>query len=362
MLASFLTKNYTKSFATNSIAFNNFNNFSSVRNFATNIKPVRVAVTGASGAIGYAILFRIASGAMLGPNTPIHLQLLELPQALKSLKGVVMELDDCAFPLLSGITTTSDPNVAFEGTSYALLVGAKPRSPGMERGDLLKENANIFSVQGKALNDHADRNAKVLVVGNPANTNALIAANNAPKLNPKNFTAMTRLDHNRGIGQLANQTNTHVSRIEKFAIWGNHSATQFPDVSNVLLDGKPAKGKLDEKWVKETFIPAVQKRGAAILEARGVSSAASAASAAIDHMRDWTFGTNGQWTSMAVLSDGSYGATKGLYFSYPVVIDNKGQYSIVQGLNLDEFSKQKFDATHKELLGERDGVKDKLPQ
>lgn len=323
-------------------------------------EPVRVAVTGASGAIGYALLFRIASGAMLR-DTPVILQLLELPQALKSLTGVVMELRDCAFPLLAGITYTSDPNEAFSKVDYALLVGAKPRTKGMERGDLLKENANIFSVQGKALNANANPNVKVLVVGNPANTNALIAASNAPKLNPQNFSAMTRLDHNRGLSQLSQKTSSHVDDIEKFAIWGNHSSTQYPDTNFATIKGEKVRTVInDDTWITNTFIPAVQNRGAAIIDARGASSAASAASAAIDHMRDWTFGTNGKWTSMAVLSDGSYGATKGLYYSFPVIVDEKGKYSIVQGLTHGQFSTTKLQATDKELVTERDGVKDFL--
>ncbi|KYQ88543.1 malate dehydrogenase [Tieghemostelium lacteum] len=343
----------------------------SVRNYSTSNffvsgtgkKPLRVAITGASGQIGYQLCFRIASGEMLGKDQPVILQCLELPQALNALKGVSMELDDCAFPLLKGIVQTDDPNKAFEGADYALLVGARPRSKGMERGDLLKANAEIFSVQGKALNNHANRDTlRVLVVGNPANTNALIAARNAPNIDPKRFSAMTRLDHNRGLAQLAEKLKCSVTDIEKFAIWGNHSATQYPDVTQTVVKGKSAKTLInDEKWIKENFIPTVQQRGAAIIAARGLSSAASAASAAIDHMRDWTFGTNGQWTSMAVYSDGSYGADKGLYFSFPVIVDKNGKYEIVQNIKLDQFSQERFDVTRKELLSEKDGVASLLP-
>jgi len=308
-------------------------------------------------------LFRIASGAMLGKDQPVILQLLELPPALNALKGVAMELDDCAFPLLQGIVQTSDEKTAFEGADYALLVGAKPRSKGMERGDLLSANAAIFSAQGKALNAVANKDTlRVLVVGNPANTNCLIAARNAPNIDPKRFTAMTRLDHNRGLAQLAIKTKSTVNDIEKFAIWGNHSATQYPDISNTLIKGKPAKEVVnDDAWVKNTFIPDVQQRGAAIIAARGASSAASAASSAIDHIHDWVHGTNGKWTSMAVLSDGSYGADKGLYFSFPVTTEN-GQYKIVQGLQLDQFSKDRFEKTRQELLSEKEGVESLLPK
>jgi len=335
------------------------------RQFSTSVHnlkpPVRVAVTGAAGAIGYATLFRIASGDMLGKDQPVILQLLELPQAENALKGTVMELDDCAFPLLRGVVQATEAKKAFEGADYALLIGARPRTKGMERGDLLMANAAIFSAQGKALNAVANRDTiRVLVVGNPANTNALIAARNAPNIDPKRFTAMTRLDHNRGVAQLASKTGVTVNDIEKFAIWGNHSATQYPDISNTLIKGKPARGVInDDAWVKDTFIPAVQQRGAAIIAARGASSAASAGSSAIDHMRDWTHGTNGQWTSMGVYSDGSYGADKGLYFSFPVVCKN-GNYEIVQGLKLDDFSKERFEATRKELLGEKAGVESML--
>jgi len=325
-------------------------------------KPVRVAITGASGQIGYQLLFRIASGDMLGKDQPIILQCLELPQAMNSLKGVAMELDDCAFPLLKGIVQSDNPNEAFAGADYALLVGARPRSKGMERGDLLKANAEIFSVQGKALNANANRDTlRVLVVGNPANTNALIAARNAPNIDPKRFSAMTRLDHNRGLSQLASKTGCAVTDIEKFAIWGNHSATQYPDINFGTIKGKKITDLVDQTWNKDTFIPCVQQRGAAIIAARGLSSAASAASAAIDHMRDWTYGTNGEWTSMAIYSEGEYGADKGLYFSYPVIVSPQGKYEIVKGLELNQFSKERFDKTNKELVEERDAVASLLP-
>jgi malate dehydrogenase len=320
-------------------------------------QPVRVAVTGAAGQISYSLLIRIASGQMLGNDQPVILQLLEITPALDALKGVAMELEDCAFPLLQGIVQTDDANVAFKDADYALLVGARPRGPGMERKDLLEANAAIFSVQGKALNDHASRDVKVLVVGNPANTNALIAQQNAPDLDPKQFTAMTRLDHNRAMAQLANQTGKHTTDVKKVTIWGNHSATQYPDISNTTVDGTAAEGLVDEAWYKETFIPDVQQRGAAIIKARGLSSAASAANAAVEHMRDWALGTaEGDWTSMAIPSDGSYGVEKGLIYSFPVTCKN-GQYEIVQGLEISAFSQQKMDATEQELKEERDGVK-----
>jgi len=326
-------------------------------NFASEKQPVRVTVTGASGQIGYALLFRIASGEMLGKDQPVILQCLELPQALKALKGVAMELDDCAFPLLRGIVQTEDPKKAFEGADYALLVGAKPRAKGMERGDLLKENAKIFAVQGRALNDVANKNVKVLVVGNPANTNALITSHFAKNIAPTNITAMTKLDHNRGLAQLAEKTQSRVTEIQRFAIWGNHSATQYPDVSFATIKGKPAKSVInDEAWIKSTFIPAVQQRGAAIIEARGASSAASAANAAIDHIRDWVQGTKGEWTSMAIPSDGSYNVDKGIWYSYPVVCSN-GSYTIVRDLKPDQFSAQKMDETRKELLAELAAIK-----
>ena len=280
--------------------------------------PVRVTITGAAGNIGYALAFRVAAGDMLGPDQPVILQLLEITPALDALKGVAMELNDCAFPLLRGLVTTDDANVAFKDCDYALLVGARPRGPGMERKDLLAANGAIFGPQGKALNDHASRHVKVLVVGNPANTNALIAQAAAPDLNPRNFTAMTRLDHNRALSQLAEKTGTHSTDIAKMTIWGNHSSTQYPDISHATVQGKAAKGLVEDSWYKDTFIPVVQQRGAAIIKARGASSAASAASAAIDHMRSWALGTDGDdWVSMAVPSDGSYGIAPGIIFSYP---------------------------------------------
>jgi len=318
--------------------------------------PVRVTVTGASGAIGYATLFRIANGEMLGKDQPVILQLLELPQALKSLEGVVMELNDCAFPLLKGVVQTDSPEKAFEGSQYALLIGAKPRTKGMERADLLKGNAEIFKVQGKAINATASRDIKVVVVGNPANTNALICASHASSLSPKQFTAMTRLDHNRGLAQLSEKAKVGVEQITRFAIWGNHSPTMYPDISHSMVGDKPLKSLInDEKWVRETFIPTVAQRGTAIINARGASSAASAGSSAIDHMRDWVHGTSGQWTSMGVVSDGSYGTTPGLMFSFPVTCD-QGNWSIVQNVPVDQFSAGKISATDKELKGERDAV------
>ena len=325
------------------------------------MKPaLNVAITGAAGQIGYALAFRVASGQMLGPDQPINLHLLEIPQALPALQGVVMELNDCAFPTLNRIVATDDARVAFRDCHVAMLVGARPRGPGMERKDLLLANAQIFSAQGKALDEVADRNVKVLVVGNPANTNALIATANAKSLNPRNFTAMTRLDHNRALSQLAEKTGTHVTAIRRMTIWGNHSSTQYPDISHCLVNGKPAKSLVDQKWIEETFIPVVQQRGAAIIKARGASSAASAASAAIDHVRDWVRGTpEGDWVSMAVPSDGSYGIPEGVIYSYPVTCRN-GEYQIVQGLSIDEFSRKRMDATHAELLEERDGVKELL--
>ena len=322
--------------------------------------PVRVAITGAAGQIGYQLCFRIASGQMLGADQPVILQLLEIPQALGALEGVAMELNDCAFPTLSGIVCTDDPNVAFKDTDYALLVGARPRGPGMERKDLLLTNAAIFSVQGKALNEHASRDVRVLVVGNPANTNSLIAQANAPDLPAANFTAMTRLDHNRAMSQLADKTGSHVNDIKKMIIWGNHSATQYPDISHATIAGKPAKAMVDQGWLEGDFIPTVQQRGAAIIKARGASSAASAASAAIDHMRDWALGTpKGDWVSMGIPSDGSYGIDPGVIYSYPVTC-SAGKYEIVQGLEIDEFSRTRMDATDVELREERDGVKDLL--
>jgi len=322
---------------------------------------MRVAVTGAAGQIGYALVFRIASGAIFGPSTPVQLQLLELPPAMKALEGVVMELQDCAFPLLQGITTSSESKKAFEGADACLLVGAKPRSKGMERGDLLKENAKIFAEQGKALDEVASKQVKVLVVGNPANTNAMITSHFAKSISPRNITAMTRLDHNRGLGQLALRTGSKVSDIENFAIWGNHSATQYPDISHTKIGGKAAKSisNLDDKWIRETFIPTVQQRGAAIINARGASSAASAASSAIDHMRDWFNGTGGKWTSMAIASEGDYGTDKGIWYSYPVTCEN-GTYKVVKGLPIDSYSKEKMEATGKELVSEKEAIQSLL--
>lgn len=320
--------------------------------------PVNVAITGAAGQIGYALAFRVASGAMLGPDQPINLHLLEITPALGALQGVVMELNDCAFPTLNKIVATDDAKVAFKDCDVALLVGARPRGPGMERKDLLVANAQIFSAQGKALDAVANRNVRVLVVGNPANTNALIAQRNAPGLNQRNFTAMVRLDHNRALSQLAEKTGTHTTKIKRVTIWGNHSATQYPDLHQATVDGKSALSLVDQKWYSETFIPVVQQRGAAIIKARGASSAASAASAAIDHIHDWVLGSqDGDWVSMGVPSDGSYGIPAGVIYGYPVTCKN-GEYQIVQGLSINEFSRQRMDATHKELLEERDGVKE----
>jgi malate dehydrogenase len=323
-------------------------------------KPARVTITGAAGQIGYQLAFRIASGQLLGPNQPVILQLLEIPPALGALKGVVMELDDCAFPTLQGVVATDNADEAFRDTDYALLVGAKPRGPGMERGDLLRENAKIFSVQGKALDRHASRNVKVLVVGNPANTNALIAQKNAPSLNPANFTAMTRLDHNRALAQLAAKLGVHVNAISRMIIWGNHSATQYPDISHAIVNEQPAAERVDQQWLVDDFIPTVQQRGAAIIKARGLSSAASAASAAIDHIRDWALGTPGDdWVSMAVPSDGSYGIKEGVIYSFPCRC-TKGKYEIVDGLAISEFSRQRMDATDAELRQERDAIAELL--
>ena len=322
--------------------------------------PVCVTITGAAGNIGYALAFRVAAGDMLGPDQPVILQLLEITPALDALKGVAMELNDCAFPLLRGLVTTDDANVAFKDCDYALLVGARPRGPGMERKDLLAANGAIFGPQGKALNDHASRHVKVLVVGNPANTNALIAQAAAPDLNPRNFTAMTRLDHNRALSQLAEKTGTHSTDIAKMTIWGNHSSTQYPDISHATVKGKAAKGLVEDSWYKDTFIPVVQQRGAAIIKARGASSAASAASAAIDHMRTWALGTDGDdWVSMGVPSDGSYGIAPGIIYSYPCRCKN-GDYEIVQGLEIDAFSREKMDATERELREERAAVENLL--
>ncbi|WP_084394256.1 MULTISPECIES: malate dehydrogenase [Henriciella] len=319
-------------------------------------KPVKVAVTGAAGQIGYALLFRIAAGDMLGPDQPVDLHLLEITPALGALNGVVMELNDCAFPLLNNIVATDDPNVAFKDCDFALLVGAMPRKQGMERKDLLSANGGIFGPQGKAINDHASRDVKVLVVGNPANTNALIAQQNAPDLDPKCFTAMVRLDHNRAMSQLAEKTGTHNTDIKNVIIWGNHSATQYPDIHHATVKGEAAKPKVDDAWYQDTFIPDVQQRGAAIIKARGASSAASAASAAIDHMRSWALGTpEGEWVSMGIPSDGSYGIEPGVIYGYPCTCKD-GKYEIVQGLEINEFSRAKMDATDAELREERAAV------
>ena len=318
-------------------------------------QPVRVAVTGAAGQISYSLIFRIAAGDMLGPDQPVILQLLEIPPAMGALQGVVMELKDCAFPLLADVVATDDPEVAFDGTDYALLVGARPRGPGMERKDLLEANAAIFSVQGKALNAKASRDVKVLVVGNPANTNALIARENAPDLNPRQFTAMMRLDYNRALSQLADKTGSKTTDIENMIVWGNHSATQYPDLSHCTVNGKPAKDLVDQNWIENDFIPTVQQRGAAIIKARGASSAASAASSAIDHMRDWALGTGGKHVSMGVASDGSYGIEPGVVYSYPCVCKD-GDFEVVQGLEIDEFSRGRMDATDKELREERAAI------
>ena len=323
-------------------------------------QPARVVITGAAGQIGYQLAFRIASGQMLGANQPVILQLLEIPPALGALNGVVMELEDCAFPTLHGVVATDQADVAFADADYALLVGAKPRGPGMERSDLLKGNAQIFSAQGKAMNDKASRDLKVLVVGNPANTNALIAQQNAPDLNPSNFTAMTRLDHNRAMAQLAEKTGQHVNDIRGLTIWGNHSATQYPDISHAKVGDKPAEDLVDEAWLVDDFIPTVQQRGAAIIKARGASSAASAASAAIDHVRDWALGTPGdEWVSMAVPADGSYGIEPGVIYSYPCRCSG-GRYEIVQDLDISEFSRARMDATEAELREEREAIADLL--
>jgi malate dehydrogenase len=322
--------------------------------------PVRVAVTGAAGQISYALLFRIASGDMLGNNQPIILQLLEIPPAMAALQGTVMEIKDGAFPLVHGIVASDEPEVAFGDADFAMLVGARPRGPGMERKDLLTENARIFSVQGAAINAVASRDIRVLVVGNPANTNALIAASNAPGLDRRQFTAMTRLDHNRAISQLAAQTGKPSTTITRMSIWGNHSATQYPDIRHALISGSPATELVDQAWVVDNFIPTVQQRGAAIIKARGASSAASAASAAVDHVRTWVHGTpKNDWVSMAIPSDGSYGISDGLIYSYPVTCSG-GHYDIVPALEIDEFSQIRMSETEQELLEERDGVRDLL--
>ena len=325
-------------------------------------QPLRVAVTGAAGNISYAMLFRIASGEMLGKDQPVILQLLEIAPALDALKGVVMELEDCAFPLLAGIVQTDDATVAFKDVDYALLVGSRPRGPGMERKDLLEANAAIFSAQGKALNDVASRDVKVLVVGNPANTNALIAQRNAPDLDPRNFTAMTRLDHNRAMAQLAEKTDSTVNDIKNMTIWGNHSSTQYPDLTSATVNGKPALDLVDRDWYENTYIPEVQQRGAAIIKARGASSAASAANAAIAHVRTWALGTDeNDWVSMGVYSNGEYGIAEGLIYSFPVTCKN-GDWSIVEGVDVSSgFSKEKMAATEQELSEERDAVAHLLP-
>jgi malate dehydrogenase len=323
-------------------------------------RPVQVAVTGAAGQIGYQLCFRIAAGDMLGPDQPVILKLLEITPALGALQGVVMELQDAAFPLLLETVATDDPEVAFEDADYALLVGARPRGPGMERADLLSANGKIFGPQGAAMNKVASRDIKVLVVGNPANTNSLIAQAAAPELNPRNFTAMTRLDHNRALAQLAGKIGTHHSNISKMVIWGNHSSTQYPDIRFAEVDGEKAAGGVEQDWYRNTFIPDVQQRGAAIIKARGASSAASAASAAIDHIRSWAMGTpEGDWVSMAVPADGSYGIEPGIIYSFPCVCEN-GDYRIVQDLEVDEFSRGRMDATDKELREERTAVEDLL--
>lgn len=322
--------------------------------------PVRVAITGAAGQISYSLLFRIAAGEMLGADQPVILQLLEITPALEALAGTVMEIEDCAFPLVAGIVQSDDPNIAFKDADYCLLVGARPRGPGMERKDLLEANAQIFSLQGKAINDNARPMVKVLVVGNPANTNALIAYHNAPNLQPGQFTAMTRLDHNRAIAQLANKTGKHNTDVDGLFIWGNHSATQYPDINHATVAGTSATELVDETWILETFIPTVQQRGAAIIKARGLSSAASAANAAIEHMRDWVLGTAGKIVSMGIHSDGSYGIEKGLIYSFPVTCEGAA-YTIVQGLKISELSQSLMDESETELKEEREGVASLLP-
>jgi len=321
-------------------------------------KPVkRVAVTGAAGQIGYSLLFRIANGDMLGKDQPVILQLLDITPALPAVRGVVMELEDCAFPLLAGVVVTDDPKAAFKDADYALLVGARPRSKGMERKDLLEANGAIFTVQGRALDEAASRDVRVLVVGNPANTNAYIAMKSAPNLPKKNFTAMLRLDHNRALSQLAARTGKPVGRIEKLAVWGNHSPTMYPDYRFATIGGEPVKAMInDDAWNRDTFIPTVGKRGAAIIEARGLSSAASAANAAIDHMRDWALGTDGRWVTMGIASDGSYGIPEDVMYGFPVTCAN-GEYTMIKGLEIDEFSRSKMDATLGELFEEREGIK-----
>jgi malate dehydrogenase len=318
-------------------------------------QPVRVAITGGAGQIAYSLVFRIASGEMLGQDQPVILHLLEVTPALEALKGVVMELEDCAYPLVQDIVMTDDANIAFTDANYALLVGAMPRGPGMERGDLLKINAEIFTVQGKALNEFANRNVKVLVVGNPANTNAYIAMRSAPDLTPNQFTGMMRLDHNRALSQLATKTGNQVSDIKRMIVWGNHSATQYPDISHATVNGQPAKSLVESDWITDKFIPSVQQRGAAIIKARGKSSAASAAFAALSHIHDWVKGTGDEWVSMAIPSDGSYGIPDDLIYSFPVTVKD-GEFQIVQGLEIDDFSRSRLLATQQELEQERDAI------
>jgi len=322
--------------------------------------PVRVAVTGAAGQISYSLIFRIASGSMLGPDQPVILQLLEIPPAMGALQGVLMELNDCAFPLVAGVIATDDPNVAFKDIDFGLLVGSRPRGPGMERSDLLNANAAIFEVQGKALSDNAKPTVKVLVVGNPANTNALILSKNAPKINPRQITAMMRLDHNRAMSQIAEKTGTHSTKVEKVVVWGNHSATQYPDISYATVDGKAVKAQVSDEWNKNDFIPVVQQRGAAIIKARGASSAASAASAAVDHMRSWALGSNGQWVSMGVYSAGNpYGVDQDLMFAFPITTEG-GEWKIVEGLEINAFSREMIKKTEAELVSERTAVADRI--
>jgi malate dehydrogenase len=318
--------------------------------------PIRVAVTGAAGQIAYSLIFRVAHGDMLGPDQPVILQLLEIPPAMGALEGVVMELNDCAYPLVAGIVATDDPNVAFKDVDYAYLVGARPRGPGMERADLLEANAQIFSGQGKALNDNASKDVKVLVVGNPANTNALIALKNAPDLNPRNFTSMMRLDHNRSLSQIAEKAGSHSTKVEKMVVWGNHSATQYPDISYASVDGAPVASKMDNDYYVNSFIPSVQQRGAAIIKARGASSAASAASAAVDHMRSWALGSDGQWVSMGVYSAGNtYGVDEDIMYSFPITTEN-GEWTIIEGLEVSDFSREMMTKTEDELVGEREAI------
>ena len=322
--------------------------------------PVRVAITGAAGQISYSLIFRVASGSMLGNEQPVILQLLEIPPAMNALKGVVMELKDCAFPLVAGIISTDDPNEAFKDADYAFLVGARPRGPGMERSDLLKANAAIFSEQGKALNTHASKNVRVLVVGNPANTNALITLKNAPNLDPRNITAMMRLDHNRAMSQIAEKTGSHSTEVEQIVVWGNHSATQYPDISYATVAGESAKSKVSDDWNVNEFIPLVQHRGAAIIKARGSSSAASAASAAVDHMRSWALGSGGQWVSMGIYSKGnSYGIDEDIIYSFPVICEN-GEYKEISGLETSDFSRERMQQTERELLDEKSAIADLL--